>query len=62
MDLLQELSQALINGNAPKTKELTQKAVAEGLAPEKILNEGLIAGMDVVGGSSRTTSSTCPRC
>ena len=49
MDLLQELSQALINGNAPKTKELTQKAVADGIAPEKILNEGLIVGMNEVG-------------
>ncbi|MHB0875287.1 MAG: corrinoid protein [Anaerolineae bacterium] len=49
MDLLQELSQALINGNAPKTKELTQKAVADGVAPGKILNEGLIVGMNEVG-------------
>jgi 5-methyltetrahydrofolate--homocysteine methyltransferase len=49
MDLLQELSQALINGNAPKTKELTQKAVADGVAPDKILNEGLIVGMNEVG-------------
>ena len=49
MDLLQELSQALINGNAPKTKELTQKAVEAGMAPDKILNEGLIVGMNEVG-------------
>ena len=49
MDLLHELAQALINGNAPQTKELTQKAVDEGTPPEKILNEGLIVGMNEVG-------------
>ncbi|NPV09818.1 MAG: cobalamin-binding protein, partial [Anaerolineae bacterium] len=41
MALLEELSQALINGNAPKTRELTQKAIDEGMAPGKVLNEGL---------------------
>jgi 5-methyltetrahydrofolate--homocysteine methyltransferase len=49
MDLLQELSQALINGNAPKTRELTQKAIADGVAPGKVLNEGLVVGMNEVG-------------
>ncbi|MGI6208618.1 MAG: B12-binding domain-containing protein, partial [Anaerolineae bacterium] len=41
MAVLEELAQALINGNAPKTKELAQKAVDEGIAPGKVLNEGL---------------------
>lgn len=49
MALLEELSQALINGNAPKTRELTQKAIDEGMAPGKVLNEGLIVGMNEVG-------------
>ncbi|MGQ9555263.1 MAG: corrinoid protein [Anaerolineae bacterium] len=49
MDLLEELSQALINGNAPKTKELTQKALDAGNKPDKILNESLIVGMNEVG-------------
>lgn len=49
MSVLEELSQALINGNAPKTKELAQKAIDEGMAPSKVLSEGLIVGMNEVG-------------
>jgi len=49
MAILEELSQALINGNAPKTKELTQKAIDDGAPPAQVLNEGLIVGMNEVG-------------
>jgi len=49
MSVLEELSQALINGNAPKTKELAQKAIDEGMAPSQVLSEGLIVGMNEVG-------------
>ncbi len=49
MEVLEELSQALINGNAPKTKQLTQQALDAGLPPDKVLNEGLIVGMNEVG-------------
>jgi len=46
---LSALAENLINGKAPAVKEMTQKAVDEGIAPSKILNEGLIKGMSVVG-------------
>ncbi|MCL6591492.1 MAG: corrinoid protein [Firmicutes bacterium] len=46
---LKALAEALIAGNAPKVKELTEAAIAEGLHPATIVNEGLIAGMSVVG-------------
>lgn len=46
---LKALAEALIAGKAPKVKELTEAAIAEGLHPATIVNEGLIAGMDVVG-------------
>ncbi len=49
MPLLQELANNLINGNAPKTEELTIKALGEGIAPVDVLNQGLVAGMEVVG-------------
>jgi len=49
MALLQELAENLINGNAPKTEELTIKALGEGVAPVDVLNQGLVAGMEVVG-------------
>ncbi len=49
MAVLEELSQALIGGNAPKTKELAQKAIDEGMGASKVLSEGLIVGMNEVG-------------
>jgi len=49
MDLLKELAENVIKGQAPKTEELTQKALDEKISPADILNKGLVAGMDVVG-------------
>ncbi len=46
---LKEIADNLIKGNAPRVKELVKKALDERVEVEKILNEGLIAGMDVVG-------------
>jgi len=46
---LNELAQAIIGGKAPVAKQLTEEAVKEGIAPQKILSDGLIAGMSVVG-------------
>jgi len=48
-DVLQGIKDSVIAGNAPKTKELVDKAVKENIAVEKILNDGLIAGMMIVG-------------
>ncbi len=47
--LMNEIAQALYNGEAEKVAELTRKALEQGLSPEEILNKGLIAGMDKVG-------------
>ena len=49
MDLLTEISESLQKGDDAKVGELTQKAIDEGMEPKKILDEGLIAGMDVIG-------------
>jgi len=46
---LQQIADNLIKGKAPEVKELVQKALDEGIDVEKVLNEGLIAGMNVVG-------------
>jgi 5-methyltetrahydrofolate--homocysteine methyltransferase len=43
------IAEALIAGNAAKVKELVQAAAKEKVAPQKILDQGLIAGMEVVG-------------
>lgn len=44
-----EIQQAVIDGAAPKVKELTQSALESGDSPQVILNEGLIPAMSVVG-------------
>ena len=49
MDILQELSENLQRGNGDRVAELTQKAIDERLEPKKILDDGLIAGMAVIG-------------
>jgi len=46
---LQQLSQAVIGGNALGAHTLTQQALAEGLDPLKLVNECLIPAMDEVG-------------
>ena len=43
------IAESLIAGNANKVKELVQAAADEKVSPQKILDEGLIAGMEVVG-------------
>jgi len=46
---LKALAEALIKGDRDTTAELAQAAVDEGVAPKQVLDEGLIAGMNVVG-------------
>jgi 5-methyltetrahydrofolate--homocysteine methyltransferase len=49
MDLLEDLANQVIEGNAQRTKELTEQAVRDKLPPKDILENGLLAGMKVVG-------------
>ncbi|MGQ9609984.1 MAG: corrinoid protein [bacterium] len=46
---LSALAESVINGKAKDAKELTQKAIDEGVPIGEILNNGLIKGMSVVG-------------
>ena len=46
---LQALADALIKGDRNKVVELTKKALDEGVGPKQVLEQGLIAGMGVVG-------------
>lgn len=39
----------VIEGEEEEVKKLVQQAITEGATPDKVLNEGLIAGMNVVG-------------
>ena len=48
-DQVNELVQAVIDGDVDKSKELTTVLVSRGIAPTTILNEGLTKGLMVVG-------------
>ncbi|MBM4142383.1 MAG: cobalamin-binding protein [Lentisphaerae bacterium] len=49
MTLVEQIAENLMKGKANDVKALVEKALAENLPPGKILNEGLLAGMSVVG-------------
>ena len=49
MVILSDNSENLQKGKAKIVKELVQQAIDEGADPEQILNEGLLAGMSVIG-------------
>lgn len=53
MNLLQEIAHYLIIGKHKEVEALTQKALEEGMDVMVVLNEGLIAGMSVVGDKFR---------
>jgi len=46
---LQRIADAVIGGDRDTVAELAQAAIDEGVKPEDIINDGLIAGMNVVG-------------
>lgn len=49
MSLLTEMSEALQKGKAKEVEEMAKKAVEEGMDGKKILNEGLMSGMAIIG-------------
>ena len=48
-ELLQEISVKIQAGRAKIVKELVQQAIDEGIPAEQILEEGLLAGLNVIG-------------
>jgi 5-methyltetrahydrofolate--homocysteine methyltransferase len=48
-DILSKISEAIIQGNVEDMVDLTEEAIDDGLAPQDILDNGLMAGMDYVG-------------
>ncbi|MFA5399646.1 MAG: corrinoid protein [Dehalococcoidia bacterium] len=49
MSILTDISIFLQQGETGRVKELVQQALDEGISPQKILNEGLMDGMDIIG-------------
>jgi 5-methyltetrahydrofolate--homocysteine methyltransferase len=58
---LKEISNAVIKGDQNSAKDLTQKAIDEGISPQKVINEGLCAGMEVVGEKFRCNEYYVPQ-
>ncbi len=48
-DVLAELAEAILEGEEEDAYALTEEAVEEGLAPQEILNKGMISAMAIVG-------------
>jgi len=53
MSIIQEISEFLQKGKPKNVAALVQQALDEGYDPKEILNDGLIAGMEIVGGRFR---------
>ncbi|MBQ7045889.1 MAG: corrinoid protein [Clostridia bacterium] len=49
MSILEEMSALLQKGRAPMVKDLVNQALEEGVAPQTILEEGLLSGMSIIG-------------
>ena len=49
MDLLAQLADGVIKGNDKGVAEVTQRVIDQGTSPKAILDDGLIAGMNVIG-------------
>jgi 5-methyltetrahydrofolate--homocysteine methyltransferase len=47
--MFEEIQQAVITGNEEQAVKKTQALLDQGADPQKVLKEGLVAGMDVVG-------------
>lgn len=48
-EILRELAEGVVDGDEEKVEEFTNLAVAEGIDPLEIINEGLTKGIDIVG-------------
>ena len=60
MSIFEEISSFLQQGRAPKVKELVTQALADGEDAGKILSEGLLAGMSVIGGKFKNNEVYVP--
>jgi methanogenic corrinoid protein MtbC1 len=49
MEILKQIAAALLAGDDERVPDLAGQALQQGLTPARILNEGLIAGMEEVG-------------
>lgn len=60
MSITEEISKYLQQGRANNVKELVTKALEEGLSAKDILNDGLLAGMSIIGGKFKNNEVYVP--
>ncbi len=60
MEILEEISTYLQQGRSPKVQELVAQAMEQGIAPQTILDEGLLAGMGVIGAKFKNNEVFVP--
>jgi len=60
MSALEDISALLQKGKANEVKALVEKAIAEGLDARSILEQGLMAGMNVIGGKFKRNEVYVP--
>jgi len=57
---MEALKNAVIEGDQNSAKDITAEALAEGLEPEQILQDGLVAGMSVIGAAFKKNEVYVP--
>jgi methanogenic corrinoid protein MtbC1 len=60
MAILEDISAALQKGQAKEVKELVQQAIDDRIPVEQILNQGLMAGMNIIGGKFKRNEVFVP--
>ncbi|MBQ9766154.1 MAG: corrinoid protein [Lachnospiraceae bacterium] len=59
-EIINEISEWLQKGRAKNVKALVEEALEQGIDPKEILNEGLLAGMMIVGGKFKRNEVFVP--
>jgi 5-methyltetrahydrofolate--homocysteine methyltransferase len=59
-DLLEQISNAVIEGRVKEIPNITSKALTSGLSAKDILDEGLMPGMDVIGAEFKRGNKFLP--
>lgn len=59
-EIINEISEFLQKGRAKNVKVLVEEALAQGIDPKEILNDGLLAGMMVIGGKFKRNEVFVP--
>lgn len=60
MGILEDIAQAVVSGDEGNVFELTRRGISERMDPMTIINEGLVAGMDIVGSKFKNCEMFIP--